>query len=480
MDPSDKEKTAFSTPFGLYQFRVMPFGLCNAPSTFQRLMELVLRGLQWETCLVYLDDIIIFSHTIEEHLQRLKEVFDRLREAGLKLKPGKCHLLQKSVHYLGHIVSSNGVETDPGKTKIINAWSTPTKLKELRQFLGITSYYRRFVKDFACTAAPLYCLTEEGKPWNWTDECQEAFELLKRKLVSPPILAFPDFNCTFVVDCDASNNGLGAVLSQLSDSEKVVAYASRTLSKAERKYSATRREMLSLVWAVRHFRPYLYGRKFIVRTDHSALQWLRSFREPEGQVARWLEQLAEFNFDVEHRPGRKHGNADALSRHLCSQPEDDSSTITVNQCSQGSFSAQQDSLFPQWTPADIRQLQNADTDLGTMIGWISNTMPLSYPRQVSRTLQNLWAQRQQLVLLDGILYRKWEDARGGGKDSHLQLVLPKKQVPDVLQQFHDSPTAGHLGITKVLQKVKWRFYWVGQRRDVEDWCRKCEKCGARK
>ena len=349
VDPSDKEKTAFSTPFGLYQFLVMPFGLCNAPSTFQRLMELVLHGLQWEICLVYLDDIIIFSRTIGEHLQRLKEVFDRLREAGLKLKPGKCHLLQRSVHYLGHIVSSNGVETDPGKTKIIKAWSTPTKLKELRQFLGITSYYRRFVKDFARIAAPLYRLTEEGKAWNWTDECQEAFELLKRKLISPPILAFPDFNLTFVVDCDASNNGLGAVLSQLSDSEKVVAYASRTLSKAERKYSATRREMLSLVWAVRHFRPYLYGQKFIVRTDHSALQWLRSFREPEGQVARWLEQLAEFDFDVEHRPGRKHGNADALSRHPCSQPEDESFTVAVNQCSQSNFPAQQNSFV---SPAD--------------------------------------------------------------------------------------------------------------------------------
>ena len=243
-----------------------------------------------------------------------------------------------------------------GRQKLSRHGPHPTKLKKLRQFLGITSYYRRFVKDCARIAAPLYRLTEEGKAWNWTDEYWEVFELLKSKLISPPILAFPDFSLTFVVDCDASNNGLGAVLSQLSDSEKVVAYACRTLSKAERKYSATRREMLSLVWAVRHFRPYLYGRKIILCTDRSTSQWLRSFREPEGQVARWLEQLAEFDFDVEHRPGRKHRNADAFSRHPCSQSEDESSTIAVDQCNLSNFPAQQNSLFPQQTYDNYRML----------------------------------------------------------------------------------------------------------------------------
>ena len=253
MEPEHKEKTAFSTPFGTYQFKVMPFGLSNAPSTFQKLMEMVLAGLHWTTCLVYLDDIVIFSTTVEQHLSRLRDVLARLKKAGLKLKPSKCYILKKCVHYLGYIVSADGVKVDDDKIKCIVEWPTPVNLEELRRFLGIASYYRKFIKGFAHIAAPLHALTEKLKPWEWTGLCDEAFVQLKTKLSSPPILSFPQFNMPFTVDCDASLEGLGAVLSQEND-RCVVAYASRVLTKQERQYCATRREMLALIWAIQYFK----------------------------------------------------------------------------------------------------------------------------------------------------------------------------------------------------------------------------------
>ena len=191
VDPADREKTAFSTPYGLYQFRVMPFGLCNAPSTFQRLMELVLAGFRWEICLAYLDDVVVFGRTWEEHLERLRLVLTRLQVAHLKLHPKKCQFFKQSVCFLGHIISNNGVGTDPAKISIVANWPTPANISELRSFLGLASYYRQFVHHFAEIAAPLHRLQEKGSAFQWTDSCNVAFETLKKKLISTPVLAFP-------------------------------------------------------------------------------------------------------------------------------------------------------------------------------------------------------------------------------------------------------------------------------------------------
>ena len=235
LDPDDREKTAFVTHQGLYEFNVMPFGLCNAPSTFQRLMEFVLTGLQWSVCLIYLDDVIIFSKNFDDHLRRMEEVFGRLREAGLKLKPQKCRFLQKEVTYLGHVVSENGVSTDPSKVSKILDWPIPRNVSELRSFLGLASYYRRFIKDFAKIAVPLHRLTEKNKPFVWSESCLEAFNELKRELTNHPILAYPDFNKKFILDTDASDYGIGGVLSQVEgNEERVIGYASRSLTKPER------------------------------------------------------------------------------------------------------------------------------------------------------------------------------------------------------------------------------------------------------
>eukprot|EP00731_Ephydatia_muelleri_P008911 Em0004g1249a len=445
--PEDREKTAFTTPYGLYQFCVMPFGLCNAPSTFQRLMELVLAGLHWSSCLVYLDDIIIYSRTVKEHLTRLEEVLERLQAAGMKLKPKKCRLLRRKVNYLGYIVSSGGVQTDPLKVESILSWPSPTTQKELRQFLGLASYYRRFVKGFASIAAPLNHLLEKGKPWEWTKVCEHAFSSLKKMLTTSPILAYPDFEIEFTVDCDASGDGLGAVLSQcIGGGENVISYASRSLTKPEKKYCATRKEMLALVWAVGQFRPYLLGRPFTVRTDHSALQWLYSFKEPEGQVARWLESLAEYEFTVQHRPGKKHTNADALSRVPCQDaPAVNANSIPLDRT---------DSWLSQLSKREIRELQSRDEGIEQVIEWVEHpkTQPQRCPPSASHVMKSLWAQKKYLEVIDGVLYRRWEDAGGGGLNKCFQLVIPPSLVPTVLAELHDSPTAGHLGVGKVLEK----------------------------
>ena len=219
----------------------MPFGLTNAPAMFQRLMAVVLRGLTPMMCLVYLDDIIVFSTTFEEHVERLRLILSRLREAGLKLKPRKCKLLCEQVRFLGHVVSVKGVSTDPEKIRAIIDWPTPTCVKDVRSFLGMAGYYRRFIREFSTVARPMNKLLEKDVPFAWTEDVDGSFQVLKKALSSAPILSFPDFNLPFLVDTDASNSGLGAVLSQvgLDNVERPVYFASRTLNRAERKYSTT-------------------------------------------------------------------------------------------------------------------------------------------------------------------------------------------------------------------------------------------------
>ena len=227
----------------------MLFGLCNAGATFQRLMDLVTVGLHLEVCLVYLDDIVVYSRTEEEHLQRLGAVFARLRDAGLKLKPEKCMLFQRSVTFLGHVISAEGIATDPEKTAVVTSWPAPTSLTETRSFVGLCSYYRRFVQDFAKVAAPLHELTKNNVRFQWTDRAQEVFERLKQALTTPPILTMPNDEGEFCLDTDASERSIGAVLSQKQgELERVIAYASRSLDTREILYCITRKELLAVVY----------------------------------------------------------------------------------------------------------------------------------------------------------------------------------------------------------------------------------------
>ena len=314
MSEDSKQKTAFATQSGLYESNVMPFGLTNSPATFVRLMEAVLRGLNWKRCLVYIDDILVFGRSFGETLQNLELVLSRLRTANLVLKPSKCHLFKRSIPFLGHIISRDGVTCDPDKVSAVQSWPTPTNSKELVSFLGLTGYYRRFIYNYATIIAPLQALTHRKAKWIWSQQCAKAFTNLKTKLLSKPILTFPSPSDPFILDCDASNTSIGAVLSQMQDGkEKVIAYYSYALKSAERSYCTTKRELLAVVLAIRKMRYYLSSQPFTVRTDHAALQWLLNFKDTDGILARWLTTLSKYSFILQHRPSKNHSNADALS-----------------------------------------------------------------------------------------------------------------------------------------------------------------------
>uniref|UniRef100_A0A5S6QFV4 RNA-directed DNA polymerase n=1 Tax=Trichuris muris TaxID=70415 RepID=A0A5S6QFV4_TRIMR len=320
-EDGSQEKTAFTTHGGLYHFRLLPFGLTGAPATFQRLMEQVLSGLNWKCCVAYLDEVIIFARNYEEHLYRLREVLGRLRKAGLKARPNKCKFFRKEIKYLGHLVTEDGVSPDPELTDKIVNYPEPKCLEELRSFVGLASYYRKFVSGFANIAKPLHQLSEKGVPFIWNESCQKAFLELKGRISSSPILLLPDFTQPFILDTDASDVAMGAILSQLGPDglEHPVAFASKSFSKAQRNYCVTRREMLAVVTFVDYFRPYLQNRRFTLRTDHEALRWLPTSGNTDGQWARWQERLQQFDFVIMHRPGKQHLNADALSRIPCLQ-----------------------------------------------------------------------------------------------------------------------------------------------------------------
>ena len=315
MEESSQDYTAFSAPFGSFKWLRMPMGLTASPSTFQCLAEKVVVGLTWKICVLYLDEIIIFSSTPKEHLERLRLVFQRFRAHNLKISPDNCDFFRMKVQFLGHIVSKDGLEVDPSKIEAVQIFPVPRNQTEVKSFLGLASYYWRFVPKFAEIARPLHKTSETSTKFERTIGAQDAFESLKLKLTSTPILAFPCLKEPFIHYTDASQFAMGDVLAQVQDGkERAICYASRSLSKSQTKYSATRRELLALVPFTRHFHHYLLGQKVTIVTDHSVLQWLHSFKDPDEITARWLEKLAPFDYEVPHRPGKSIGHADGLSR----------------------------------------------------------------------------------------------------------------------------------------------------------------------
>ena len=504
-------KTAFATHSGLFQFRVMPFGLCNAPATFERLMDRVLQGLRWSRCLVYLDDIISFGGTFDGALTNLTLIFQRLRSYGLQLKSSKCHLFRASVPFLGHIVGRHGLECDPTKIEDVKSWPVPDCLKSVRQFLGFVGYYRRFIPRFADVATPLVYLTGKDVPFVWDSSCSTAFRELRAALMDAPILAFPTETGLYVLDTDASNFGLGGVLSQIqNDQERVVAYCSRALRPSQRRYCTTKREMLAAVAMCIQFRSYLRGARFTLRTDHKSLVWLHRFKDTEGMMSRWLHSLQQFQFSIVHRPGKDHGNADGLSRapsspcRQCTRPDCPPATLMHDDTDQpfdsvSTGSSEDADLVPvqsgeDWIaridddlsqPAEISgdsfrisALQREDPVCITLHAWVvADEFPTwAEVKSMLPELRSLWHHRNNLsVDANGTLWRK-----RSSQSAILQLLVPKAGRERLFLSYHASLYGGHLGRTRTLARLADRFYWSGMSDDVKDWLGQCMACIKRK
>ncbi|CAG2249075.1 unnamed protein product [Mytilus edulis] len=423
MDENDKEKTAFTSTKGLFHFNVMPMGLCNGVATFQRLMEYTLAGLNWQTCLIYIDDIIVFSDSFESHLSRLSDVLDRIALQGLKVSPKKCSLFQKQVSFLGHIVSSEGIATDPDKIASVKTWPLPKSMTDVRSFLGTCSYYRKFIKSFAEIARPLHKLTEKNCTFDWTNECNEAFEKLQMTLMSAPILGYPDMTKQFILDTDASGFGIGAVLSQIHEGkEVVVAYYSKSLSKAQRQYCVTRRELLA-------------DQKEIDNSDETfeTVDFLRMAKVQDSQEASCSNKTDSAMW-YEHKTNEEMFEAQK------------SDNVLFNL-----FRLKSDyNNRPEWADVALHDVK----------------------------LKKYWSQWDRIVLINNVLYRKWINTTT--EESNLQFIVPEIWKENIMKMLHDDIQVGHFGIHKTVARAQNRFYWVNHKDEITKWVQNCIVCNSRK
>ena len=316
LSPDSIPKTAFSTADGHYEYLRMPFGLKTAPATFQKCMNLLYSSMLYRNLVVYLDDLLIYSETWEDHVKHLDEVLQKLESARLKAKISKCHFALPEVEYVGHLVSAKGIQPTPRLIQSVANIPTPANVKQVRAFLGLCSYYRRFIRDFANIAQPINLLLHNDVVFNWTPQCQSSFESLKSALTCYPIVRVPDFTKQFIVYADASTHALGAILSQVFEdgNEHVIAYSSRTLNSQEQRYGITELECLGVVYAIKQFTQFIYGSHFLVVTDHAALVWLHTMRNYNSKLMRWALQLQPYSFSILHKSGATHKNVDGLSR----------------------------------------------------------------------------------------------------------------------------------------------------------------------
>jgi transposase InsO family protein len=530
--PEHRHKTAFLTKFGLFQHEKMAFGLCNAPATFQRAMQQVLSGLLWTKALVYIDDVIVLGDSFGTSIENLREIFNRFLENNLKLKPKKCTLFQKKVEYLGRLVSPEGTTLKSGHVELMRKWPIPSSKKELESFLGFANYHRNYMKNYSKLSDPLYkyLSSVSNGPMVLPGNLVDIVNVIKEQIIDAPVLPYPDPESTFILDCDASHTAIGCELSQVvNGEERVVSFASFSLNPAQRRYCTTRKELLAVVRFTEHFKHYLLGRPFICRTDHNSLTWLMGFKNIEGPLARWLEYLAQYDMVLVHRPGKKHINADVLSRipdpdvpcsnyrsnvrledlpcfqdgkvcNYCQKMSDQwerfdndidyvvpltvrlTSASSSNENSNKNSTSDQNSIsdlwFPSYTATDLRKHQESDADLKTIINWLeSERIPTQAQLALSGPgVRHYWQLRSQLFFSDKVLYYKWEDPL----EPKNLFVVPSILQDEVLKLNHDIRDAGHLGQHNTYSRVKNSFYWFRMRSDINLYVRTCAKCNTNK
>ena len=447
MDPESQLFTSFVTHKGTFMFLRMPFGLCNAGASFQRAMEEVCQDLPQSTA--YIDDVITASTGFENHLNDLRKVFIKLRLAKLKIKPSKCKFGCSEIKFLGFIVSREGIKVCQSRSDTIENYPRPKNAKAIQRFIGLINYYRKFIKDFATIASPLTKLTRKKVPFIWSEDCETAFNTLKKCLLSPPILIYPDHSRRFKITTDASNVGLGAVLSQEDDEgvDRVIAYASRKLKPAEINYSTTEQELLAIVYAVEKYRPYVFGRTFDLVTDHKPLTYIHTSSSKSQRLTRWKLSLSEYSFDVKYKPGKENTNADVLSRI------EDICMITEEGMKEGV------------TVEDIRTQQAADPNIKRIIERVGK--PKVGKRQIYR-------------LTDGVLFKLKEQCKKYESEEIWRLVIPNQMKESILTSCHDEMSGAHLGVNKTFKKISGRFFWPGMRKDVKHWISSCKVCAGKK
>ncbi|KAL7306691.1 hypothetical protein TKK_0001364 [Trichogramma kaykai] len=350
LDEDSMKKTAFTVENGHYEYSRLPFGLKNAPASFQRMMDKILMKYLYKFCFVYVDDIVIFSKSLQEHLQHIKLIFEELKQFNLKMQLDKSEFLRKEVPFLGHIITPDGIKPNPEKINAIIEYPIPKTQKQIKAFLGLSGYYRKFIKDYAKITKPLTLSLKKNAKINVKDPTYiEAFNKCKELITNAPILQYPNFDEQFHITSDASNFAIGAVLSQKGHP---ISYFSRTLNSAEQNYSTIEKELLAIVEACRHFRPYVYGRKFIIETDHKPLTWLWSLKTPNCRLIRWKIKLEEYDYEIKYKKGCENKVADALSRieinaRETEQENDDEMSI-IPQCSDDQetiHTAEEDPVF---------------------------------------------------------------------------------------------------------------------------------------
>ena len=486
MEESCKDMTAFTVgPLGHYRCERMPFGLTNAPATFQRLMETCLEDLHLKWCIIYLDDVIIFSDSPEDHLVRLRAVLEKLQKAGLKINPKKCEFFQQRIKYLGHIVSKDGIETDPEKISAVVHWPRPSTVTEMKSFLGFTNYYRKFIPRYAKIARPLNKLiagennNKKHQKIPWNEEAEEAFQRLKQLCSSTPVLAYADYQKPFKLFTDASDKGLGATLCQVQEDgkERPLAYASRSLSSSESRYDTHKLEFLSLKWAVTdRFHEYLYGSNFEVYTDNNPLTYILTTAKLDAMTQRWVSALGPYNFNLHYRSGKSNRDADALSR------------IDWNTVTREEFQAVTDARMnfeevpntvdpevilktcqvhdkggPQYSKEEWRKMQLEDLGIGPVLRMVeSETKTAETLKSLPEQARTLARQRSHLVVREGLLYRT--NVPSSVSKRGLQFVLPHSCRNEVIKSCHED--LAHPGQDRTFHLVRDRFYWSGMEQDV--------------
>ncbi|GBM62381.1 Transposon Tf2-9 polyprotein [Araneus ventricosus] len=452
VNPDDKDKTAFVCPFGMFRYKRMPFGLKNAPATFQRLMDQFRNGLPTVNILVYLDDIAVLSETFEQHIQDLKMVFDRLRKFNLCVNREKCKFACARVKYLGLWITPKGIEVDQDKVAAIQSIPCPRNVKQLQSFLQTCSWYRKFIPNFSDIARPLSNLTKKNIVWKWSEQEQQAFQTLKQRLVTPPVLRQVDPTKPFIIRTDASGYALGAVLLQ-GDSpadERPIEYASRLLSSPEKNYSTTEREALAVVWALDKFRGYIEGADITVASDHRPLKWLMTLSSPTGRLASWALQIQTYNLKIDYFPGKCNVVADMLSRPECSDKQTcELQTVVID--------------APSRTAGELRTEQLKDLELKKIIDCFEDI-------NKSVDFAN-WTERGY-VLNQGVLYRYSPHS----EVEEAQLVVPSHEREKILKLHHDAPTASHYGADGTFSRISSGYYWTGMRKYIADYVKNCAEC----